>query len=275
LESGIFQQIKVALKWKESNLQIILLNSQNSNFYINNRCIRYMKNIFLIDSGKRLCFAFVIISSSLMNSNAFAQKTERFIGMLEYKISVHDTSMRSLYPDNSMIIYSNDTIIRIENFTSQLGKQVVLRHMELKKSYLLLDTQAGKFAIRTDESKTNTKQDSTTAKREFTFQKKGGKRKIVNRKANRMIVSHPEFETPIEFLYFKKISNKYSTFYTEMPGLPVKFSVPTADGIVDYELVKMSEYTPNYDLFGVPSDHQLVTFDEFLEKMVSKGSQIE
>lgn len=232
-----------------------------------------MKNILLIDYQKRLYFALVIITLILINSNAIAQKTQRFTGMLEYKISVHDTAMRSLFPENSMIIYSNDTITRIENFTSQLGKQVVLRHMELKKSYLLLDTQAGKFAIRTDESKT--KQDSTVAKREFTFAKKGGKRKIVNRKAKRMMVSHPEFETPIEFLYFKKISNKYSTFYTEMPGLPVKFSVPTADGIVDYELVKMSQYTPNHDLFGVPSDHQLVTFDEFLEKMVSKGSQIE
>lgn len=234
-----------------------------------------MKNIFLIHSGKRIYAALVIITSFFLNSNASAQKTQRFTGMLEYKISVHDTAMRRLYPENSMIIYSNDTITRIENFTSQLGKQVVLRHMELKKSYLLLDTQAGKFAIRTDESKTNSKQDSTVAKREFTFQKKCGKRKIVNRKANRMMVSHPEFESPIEFLYFKKISNKYSTFYTEMPGLPVKYSVPTADGIVDYELVKMSEYTPSHDLFGVPSDHQLVTFDEFLEKMVSKGSQIE
>ena len=213
------------------------------------------------------------MTSFVFYSNVHAQKTRPFTGMLEYKISVHDTAMRSLFPENSMIIYSNDTITRIENFTSQLGKQVVLRHMELKKSYLLLDTQAGKFAIRTDESKL--KQDSTLAKREFTFAKKWGKRKIVNRKANRMFVSHPEFETPIEFLYFKKISNKYSTFYTEMPGLPVKFSVPTADGIVDYELVKMSEYSPNHDLFGVPSDYQLVTFDEFLEKMVSKGSEIE
>lgn len=233
--------------------------------------MKYMKNFAQIHFVKRFCIATVILVFTGLNLLSFGQKSGKFIGMLEYKISVHDTAMRKLYPDNAMIIYSNDTITRIENFTSQLGKQVVLRNMEKKKSYLLLDTEAGKFSIRTDESKA----DSTTAKREFTFKKKMGKRAIVNRKANRMAVSHPEFEQDIEFLYFKKIPNKYSTFYTEMPGLPVKFSVPTADGIVDYELVKMSEYMPNHDLFGVPNDYQLVTFDQFLEKMVTKGSKIE
>lgn len=213
----------------------------------------------------------VILVLSVINTTAIAQKQQRFTGMLEYRISVRDTTMSQLFPENKMIIYSNDTISRIENFTSQLGKQVVLRHMEKKKSYLLLDTEHGKFAIRTDESKP----DTVKAERQFTFKKKMFKTSIVNRKANRMLVSHPEFEEPIEFLYFKKISNKYSTFYTELPGLPVKFSVPTADGTVDYELVKMSEYSPNHDLFGVPSEFKLVTFDEFLEKMISKNGQIE
>jgi len=213
----------------------------------------------------------VILLFSLIDTTAFAQKQQSFTGMLEYKITVRDTSLKNLFPENKMIIYTNDTITRIENFTSQLGKQVVLRHMEKQKSYLLLDTELGKFAIRTDESKS----DTTKVDRDFTFDKKMSKRSIVNRKANRMLVSHPEFKEPIEFLYFKNISNKYSTFYTEMPGLPVRFSVPTADGTIDYELIKMSEYSPNHDLFGVPSDYKLVTFDEFLEKMISKNGQIE
>ena len=197
-----------------------------------------------------------------------AQKQSSFSGMLEYKISVRDTALRSLFPDNSMFIYTNDTILRVENFTSQLGKQVVIRHMEMQKSYLLLDTPIGKYSIRADE----TESDSVKTERQFTFKKKFFKTRIVGRKANRMLVSHPEFETPIEFLYFKKISSKYSTFYKEMPGLPVRFSVPTADGIIDYELVKMNEYTPKRDLFGVPSGYQLVTFDEFLEKYISSKS---
>lgn len=200
--------------------------------------------------------------------NSQAQKQTSFCGMLEYKISVRDTALRSLFPDNSMFIYTNDTILRVENFTSQLGKQVVIRHMEMQKSYLLLDTPIGKYKIRTDETAT----DTVKAERKFSFKKKLFKTQIVGRKANRMLVSHPEFETPIEFLYFKKIPSRYSTFYSEMPGLPVRFSVPTADGIIDYELVKMNEYTPNRDLFGVPSDYQLVTFDEFLDKFISSKS---
>lgn len=230
-----------------------------------------MRNCTNKNLMKHLTLCLIVLATTLINIISYAQKQQRFTGMLEYKITVHDTSMRSLFPDNMMIIYTNDTITRIENFTNQLGKQVVLRHMEKKKSYLLLDTDKGKFAIRTDESKS----DTIKAERQFTFKKKMFKRSIVNRKANRMMVSHPEFEEPIEFLYFKKISNKYSTFYKELPGLPVKFSVPTADGIVDYELVKMSEYSPNHDLFGVPSDFQLVTFDEFLEKMVGGNGSIE
>ncbi len=201
-------------------------------------------------------------------ADVMAQKQSSFSGMLEYKISVRDTALRSLFPDNSMFIYTNDTILRVENFTNQLGKQVVIRHMEMQKSYLLLDTPIGKYSIRTDE----TASDSVKSESQFTFKKKMFKKVIVGRKANRMLVTHPDFKTPIEFLYFKKIPSKYGTFYQEMPGLPVRFSVPTADGIIDYELVKMNEYTPNRDLFGVPSDYQLVTFDEFLEKYISSKS---
>src|SRR5690606_14480072 len=133
---------------------------------------------------------------SLIDTTAYAQKQQRFTGMLEYRITVRDTTMRKLFPENKMIIYTNDTITRIENFTSQLGKQVVLLHMEKLKYYLHLDTNKGKFAIRTDE----TKADTTKAERQFTFEKKMFTRSIVNRKANRMMVSHPEFEEPIEFL---------------------------------------------------------------------------
>ncbi len=223
-----------------------------------------------ISSGFNILVVAIIVLACPINVNA--QKDKSFTGMLEYKITVRDTAMRSLFPDNSMFIYTNDTVLRVENFTSQLGKQVVIRHMEMQKSYLLLDTPIGKFSIRTDESKA----DSLKSKREFTFKKKLFKTKILGRKANRMMVSHPNFETPIEFLYFKNISAKYSTFYNELPGLPVRFSVPTADGVVDYELVKMNEFHPNRDLFGVPSDYQLTTFDEFLELFInSKSGELE
>lgn len=194
-----------------------------------------------------------------------AQKGKTFTGILEYKITSRDTSLRSILPDNSMYIYTNDTIMRMENFTDQLGMQVTIKHMEKNKSYLLLNTVAGKFAIQTDLS---AQKDTSKHKSKYTFKKRIFKRKFLGMKANRIIASHPDLEEPIEFLYFKKILGKYNPTFEEIPGLPVRYSVVTADGVIDYELTKINRYTPNRDLFGVPSDFERVTFDEFLSRMI-------
>jgi len=196
--------------------------------------------------------------------DSIAQKGKSFTGLLEYKISSRDTALRNILPDNSMYIYTNDTITRMENFTDQLGMQVTIKHMEKNKSYLLLNTVAGKFAIQTDLSA----QDTSKYKNKYTFRKKLFKRKFLGMKANRIMASHPDLEEPIEFLYFKKISGKYNSTFEDFPGLPVRYSVVTADGVIDYELVKINPYTPNRDLFGVPSDFERVTFDEFLSRMI-------
>ncbi|MGB0915306.1 MAG: hypothetical protein ACPGVI_04495 [Crocinitomicaceae bacterium] len=188
-----------------------------------------------------------------------------FTGVLEYKITPRDTANTALAAENSMFVYTNDTITRTENFTGQLGKQVAIRHMEKDKSYLLLITDLGKFAIQTDHSKS----DTTTKVSQYEFKKKSMKTTIAGKKANKMLVSHPNFQEPIEFLYLKEYSNKYINIYPEIPGLLVKYSIATEDGILDYELVKINEYTPNRDLFGIPSDFERITFDEFLDKMIA------
>lgn len=211
----------------------------------------------------------IALITVLFSQNGFAQKHKPFTGMLEYKISARDTSLQSILPNNSMFIYTNDTIVRTENFTGQLGKQVVIRHVEKNKSYLLLETQLGKFAIQTDHSIS----DTIVRERKYTFEKKMFKRKILGRKANRVIVSHPEFEEPIEFWYLKNYSHKYTDLFEEIPGIPVKYSIPTADGVLDYELVKISEYTPNNDLFGIPTEYERISFDAFLEKMLAPENE--
>ena len=207
----------------------------------------------------------LILSSFLFlySQSTFSQKQKSFIGMLEYKVSARDTNLRDFLPNYPMVIYTNDTITRKENSTKQLGTQVEILHMGLNKSYLLLETAKGKFAIKTDLNKVK----SDTVKSKYTFKKKFFRRKILGMKAKRMLVSHEAFEEPIEFLYLKKTPNKYNKVFNEVPGLIVKYSIVTPDGILDYELVKMSEYTPNRDLFGIPSDFKKVTFDEFLEIM--------
>lgn len=207
----------------------------------------------------------------LLSISSITYGQDSFTGMLEYKISIRDTAMRSFVPDNRMIVYTNDTITRIENFTSRLGKQVVIHHMVLNKSYMLLDTPVGKFAIQTDHNK----KDSIGTDKGYTLDKKCGKEKILGYKAKKMIVKYDDMEEDLQFLYLKQYSNKYLNNFEDSPGLLVKYSLPTEDGILDYELIRISEYAPDRDLFGIPSDYERVSFDEFLKRFLNQTDKEE
>jgi len=219
----------------------------------------FMKQVGLI-------FILLILSIEFGYSQ---KRQDSFSGVLVYSTSARDTLMQGLVQASEMLIYTNDTVSRTENSTGQFGKQVVIKHMELNKSYLLLNTPMGKFAIRTDHAKSDTASKPSA----YSFKKKWFKRKILGRKANRVLVSHESFESPIEFLYFKKVKGKYNEIFPEIPGLIVKYSIATADGVIDYELTKFNEYTPNRDLFGVPSDYKRVSFDEFVDLMTGPQNQ--
>ena len=225
-------------------------------------------------------FIFLITLVLALPLAGFSQskKTKTFTGMLEYKISVRDSALRDLVPDNRMVVYTNDTVVRIENFTDKLGQQIAIKHMLMDKSYLLVETDFGKFAIQMDESKAQAAMqanDTTTAKvDQFNFEKKCGKTRLLGRKMNRLMVSHADFDEPIEFLYMKGYSTEIVNAYPKINGIPTKYSVITPDAIFDYELVKINEYTPEHDLFGISSDFERVTFDDFMDKMIeSKGEQ--
>lgn len=198
-------------------------------------------------------------------SPSFGQKKKKsFTGMLEYNIVMRDTALRKLVHANAMRLYTNDTLTRMENFSPQLGSQTTIRHMELNKSYLLLTVRdTMNFAIKTDLNKADTGQIIS----KYTFEKKWFKKKHLGMRANRMIVDHPDFEEPIEFLYLKKFSNEYLNNFDRIPGLLIKYSVATPDGVLDYELVQKRDYMPERDLFGVPADFRKVTFDEFMDFM--------
>ncbi len=185
--------------------------------------------------------------------------------MIEYKIEAHDTSLIDFLPNHPMTIYTNDTIRRTENYTDQLGEQIQIHHMGLNKTYILLNTPRGKYAIQND---LNT-QPKDTVPSEYTFKKKFFKKKILGRKANRIIVNHPSFKEPIEFLYFKNISPRCNPIFEEIPGLLVKYSIVTIDGVLDYEMIRFNEYNPNHDLFGIPSDYKRISFSDFVEIMTS------
>lgn len=194
-----------------------------------------------------------------------AQKQVPFTGKLVYSIEVVDTNFREIFKPQLMTIYTNDTIVRIENHTESLGNQVSIEHIALKKSYILIQTAEGNFAIKTDFNQN----DTTPSK--YAYKKKIGKRKILDLKANRLKVNHPDFKTEKEFLYIKNHSAKYIHAFNHLPGLPVKYFVLTQDGLFKYELIQYEKYVPNRDLFGVPSDYKRVTIDEFMEIILNEN----
>lgn len=200
----------------------------------------------------------------------FSQNHEPFRGKLVYSVQMADTALRNLYPATQMVVYTNDTITRIENQTEQLGKQVTIKHMVLNKSYLLIETEHQNFAIQTDLN------DMTKKESKYTFKKKLFKRKIADIKANRLIVSHPDMKVEREYLYLKKHSPKYINTFEEFPGLPVHYYIITMDGVYEYTLKSIEYFLPERDLFGIPSDFKKVTLDEFMEYILQEqGGQAE
>lgn len=198
---------------------------------------------------------------------SFSQKVEPFFGKLTYKIEIIDTSLMKMIPTREMTIYTNDTLLRIENVTDQLGQQVIIKQMAVNKSYLLLKTPVGKYAIQTDHNVAKT--DSFP----YTFRKKHFKRNIAGIKANRLKVKHKNFKEEMEFLYLKNTSVKYLNALENFPGLPVQYYISTIDGIYKYTLVSMERFMPEKDMFGIPSDFKRVTFDQFMDEVVGHENQ--
>lgn len=205
----------------------------------------------------------IVVVFLLVISSSFAQELLPFHGKLVYDVQICDTNLKKMIPNREMVVYTDDTLLRIENTSLQLGQQVMIKHMVLNKSYLLLETPINNYAIQTDH---NTQKRDTFP---YTFEKKWGKRKIAGQKAKRLIVKHADFEEPMEFLYLKNRSTKYLNSFDDFPGLLVKYYVPTVDGLYVYTLKSMETMVPEHDLFGIPSDFKKVTFDQFMDEIMN------
>jgi hypothetical protein len=205
----------------------------------------------------------IFLPSLFTASYSNAQKQKPFSGRLIYSIEVMDTSLSSLFPKKEMKIYTNDTLVRAENFTDQLGLQVAIRHLQLNKSYLLLQTEKGDFAIQTKFEKDLEKPSR------FTYKKKCGKKKIAGVKCKKVHVFNENFKEDVFFYYSKRFSSKYLDGFESFPGLLTEYYVPTPDGIFKYSLTSMEEDPTNLDLYGVPFGYKRVTMDEFIELMTS------
>ncbi len=149
----------------------------------------------------------------------YSQDYKSFQGKLIYSIEIQDTSLQKLFKPKIMTVYTNDTIVRIENYSDQLGQQVVIKHLAYNKSILLLEAKNNFYAIQTDLNI----QDSSSSKmtNKVIYKKKLGKRKVAGLKANRLQLTNSTTKNTIEILYLKNYSPKYLDAYNDIPGLPV------------------------------------------------------
>lgn len=196
-----------------------------------------------------------------LSSFGFAQKQQPFEGHIGYHIEMVDTLYQQFFHERDMHLFTNDTLVRVENITDQFGLQVSIRHLILNKSYLLLETPMGNFAIKTRQDTIAEKPSS------YSFKKKCGSKKINGMKAKKLIVSHPDFTEPMTFYYFKKLPAHYLEGFDKFPGLLAEYYIPTADGTLKFTLNHYEAMHLNHDLFGIPSDYEKVTMDEFIERM--------
>jgi hypothetical protein len=160
-----------------------------------------------------------------------------------------------------MLIYAKDSLLKVINFSSNMGKQELIKHLSKEKSYLLLETTKGKYAIRTNYTKY---QDTTLS---YSFKKKLGSKRIAGMKAKKLSVTFTDIDKKFTFYYLKNIPAIYGSAYTNFPGLVVEYYIPTDEGMFQYTLTELKRIDPPLTLFMVPTDYKRVSIEEFMEEM--------
>lgn len=197
----------------------------------------------------------------LWSVTSIAQKKQvPFSGELVYQSKVVHNKSDSLY--GKMLIYAKDSLLKTVTFTSELGKQEFIYHLRLNKSYLLITTTKGNYAIKMPYSEMS---DTT----DYQFKKQCGHKMIAGKKAKKLKVKLDGIDKSFTFYYFKDIAPQYGSAYTKMPGLVAEYFIPTDRGLLKYEIISLKEEDTPLELFMIPSGYKKVTLDEFMEELSS------
>ena len=195
----------------------------------------------------------------------FSQKNDVFSGELTYEIERVDKKDTNR---TFMIIYAKDSLLKVVNFNSISGKQQLIKHLRLNRSYILLETPKQNFAVRTNEHLV------IDSIENYTFKKQMGMRKIAGIPVKKLLVHHKEISEAVTFYYTKSISAKYANVYKNLPGLPLLFYIPTKDGLFRYTLKELKNNNPPLELFMIPKGYKIVSFDDFSNEFL-KSSEVE
>jgi len=194
----------------------------------------------------------------------FSQKNDVFSGELTYEIERVDKKDTNR---TFMIIYAKDSLLKMVNFNSNSGKQQLIKHLRLNRSYILLETPKQNFAVRTNEHLV------IDSIENYTFKKQMGMRKIAGIPVKKLLVHHKEISEAVTFYYTKSISAKYANVYKNLPGLPLLFYIPTKDGLFRYTLKELKNNNPPLELFMIPKEFKIVSFEDFSNEFLKSSEE--
>ena len=207
------------------------------------------------------CFLIALLFS-LFIQYGFSQNTAIFSGELTYEIERVDKKDTNR---SFMIIYAKDSLLKVVNFNTNSGKQELIKHLRLNRSYILLETPKQNFAVRTNEHLI------IDSSENYTFKKQMGMRKIAGMPVKKLIVKHKEISKKLIFYYTKSISAKYANVYKNLPGLPLLFYVPTKDGLFKYTLKELKKNNPPLEIFMIPKGYKIVSLEEFTNEFLKSS----
>ena len=194
----------------------------------------------------------------------FSQKNDVFSGELTYEIERVDKKDTNR---TFMIIYAKDSLLKVVNFNSNSGKQQLIKHLRLNRSYILLETPKQNFAVRMNEHLV------IDSIENYSFKKQMGLRKIAGIPVKKLLVHHKEISEAVTFYYTKSISAKYANVYKNLPGLPLLFYIPTKDGLFKYTLKELKNNNPPLELFMIPKGYKIVSFDDFSNEFLKSSEE--
>lgn len=206
---------------------------------------------------KKLLLIFIPLFAVLACTNSRIADTH-FQGKIVYQIKGNNFLDSSEQVDYQ-IVYAKDSMLRIENNTL-IGKQVYIKHIPRNRAYILMDVGGAKLAIQTIP-------DTVKEVSNYTYKSIKKKQDINQYSTYQVEVKDHEMDTVLTMNYYPNISAKYGTAYTEMPGLPFRYYLFADNHWIKYEITTIEEKEIDIDLFGIPSDHQIITFDKFIEML--------
>ena len=175
-----------------------------------------------------------------------------------------DTNIQKIIDKREMVVYTNDTLSRIEVQNDALGDQVTIKHLELDKSYLMMTMMGKKLAIQT-----HGREDSTLAQPyEFKY-KLFGRKKVNGFVLKKAIVFREDLEEKRKIWYFKDVRPEILGMYDGIKGLPADFYIGTIDGIVHYQIEFIEKQVVSKDKFGIPSDYEKIKLKDFMDHVRS------